>query len=156
MASRRRSRRRSPLCSSSRFNMAALRGRFIIAGMTTSVTHITHIAHAKKHWVHFAVLLNQQQAAPLKCQPPEPFTGGRALRRCALFRESCVFKLAAKSRIALAMVLGAGVLAACGEGEQQAPPPPEVKIYTVKTVEVPRVVELPGRVQAIRTAEVRA
>jgi membrane fusion protein (multidrug efflux system) len=67
-----------------------------------------------------------------------------------------VFKLAAKSRIALVMVLGAGVLAACGKGEQQAPPPPEVKIYTVKAVEVPRVVELPGRVQAVRTAEVRA
>lgn len=48
------------------------------------------------------------------------------------------------------------MLAACGNEAPPAPPPPEVKVYTVKQVEIPRVVELPGRVQAIRTAEVRA
>ena len=48
------------------------------------------------------------------------------------------------------------LLGACGDSGPPAPPPPEVKIYTVKQVEIPRVVELPGRVQAIRTAEVRA
>jgi membrane fusion protein (multidrug efflux system) len=67
-----------------------------------------------------------------------------------------VLKQASKSRIALMIAGVAGVLAACGDGAQQAPPPPEVKIYTVKLVEIPRVVELPGRVQAVRTAEVRA
>ena len=67
-----------------------------------------------------------------------------------------MLKQASKSRIALMIAGVAGVLAACGDGAQQAPPPPEVKIYTVKLVEIPRVVELPGRVQAVRTAEVRA
>lgn len=67
-----------------------------------------------------------------------------------------MLKQASKSRIALMVAGIAVVLAACGDGEQQAPPPPEVKIYTVKLVEIPRVVELPGRVQAVRTAEVRA
>lgn len=67
-----------------------------------------------------------------------------------------MLKQASKSRIALMIAGIAIVLAACGDGEQQAPPPPEVKIYTVKLVEIPRVVELPGRVQAVRTAEVRA
>lgn len=67
-----------------------------------------------------------------------------------------MLKQASKSRIALMIAGIAVVLAACGDGEQQAPPPPEVKIYTVKLVEIPRVVELPGRVQAVRTAEVRA
>lgn len=67
-----------------------------------------------------------------------------------------MLKQAVKSRIAPMMVVYAAALAACGPGEQQAPPPPEVKIYRVELVQIPRVVELPGRVQAIRTAEVRA
>ncbi len=54
------------------------------------------------------------------------------------------------------MLVCAAALAGCGKGDQPAPPPPEVKVYTVRLVEIPRVVELPGRVQAIRTAEVRA
>lgn len=67
-----------------------------------------------------------------------------------------MFKPAVNSLLAPMMAICALALAACGEGGLQAPPPPEVKIYTVKLVEVPRVVELPGRVQAVRTAEVRA
>ncbi len=67
-----------------------------------------------------------------------------------------MFKQASRSRIALMVMLVAGGAAGCGKGGGQAPPPPEVKIYTVQQVEIPRVVELPGRVQAIRTAEVRA
>ena len=67
-----------------------------------------------------------------------------------------MFKQAIKSRIASLMAVCVLALAACGDSGPQAPPPPEVKIYTVKLVEVPRVVELPGRVQAVRTAEVRA
>lgn len=54
------------------------------------------------------------------------------------------------------MLVCVAALAGCGKGDQPAPPPPEVKVYTVTLVEIPRVVELPGRVQAIRTAEVRA
>lgn len=67
-----------------------------------------------------------------------------------------MFKQAVKSRLALMAMAIAGGLAACGDNGPPPPPPPEVKIYTVKLVEVPRVVELPGRVQAVRTAEVRA
>lgn len=67
-----------------------------------------------------------------------------------------MFKPAVNSLLAPMMAICAVALAACGEGGPQAPPPPEVKVYTVRLVEVPRVVELPGRVQAIRTAEVRA
>ncbi|MFC0401704.1 efflux RND transporter periplasmic adaptor subunit [Paraburkholderia rhizosphaerae] len=37
-----------------------------------------------------------------------------------------------------------------------APPPPSVLVETVDAQSIPRVVELPGRIEAIRTAEVRA
>lgn len=48
------------------------------------------------------------------------------------------------------------LLAGCGGDEAQAPPPPEVDVITVRSGAVTHVVELPGRVQAMRTAEVRA
>src|SRR3546814_11728209 len=44
----------------------------------------------------------------------------------------------------------------CLEGTPPAPPPPEVEIATIKAQPIANVIELPGRVQAIRTAEVRA
>lgn len=47
-------------------------------------------------------------------------------------------------------------LSACSGGEQPAPPPPEVDIVTLKPQTIDNIIELPGRVQAIRTAEVRA
>jgi len=47
-------------------------------------------------------------------------------------------------------------LAACGSQQPPAPPPPEVNVVTVRTQPIANVVELPGRVQAVRTAEVRA
>src|SRR5687768_6576723 len=49
-------------------------------------------------------------------------------------------------------------LAGCsGSAEQPpAPPPPEVRIVTVRPQPVANVIDLPGRVQAVRTAEVRA
>ncbi|WEJ98476.1 MAG: efflux RND transporter periplasmic adaptor subunit [Candidatus Sphingomonas phytovorans] len=56
-------------------------------------------------------------------------------------------------------------LSACGGGSPQqggggggmgAMPPPLVVAMTVRTQEVPNIVELPGRIQAVRTAEVRA
>ena len=48
------------------------------------------------------------------------------------------------------------LLAACSSEAPPAPPPPEVNIVTVGTQAIPNVIELPGRVQAYRTAEVRA
>jgi membrane fusion protein (multidrug efflux system) len=57
------------------------------------------------------------------------------------------------------LILAIGLaLAASGCGKQQppAPPPPEVEIVTVQAGDVPMVAELPARVQAYRTAEVRA
>jgi membrane fusion protein (multidrug efflux system) len=51
------------------------------------------------------------------------------------------------------------VLAACGD-RQNAPaaamPPVPVLVETVSTSAVPEVVELPGRIEAVRTAEIRA
>ncbi|WOK38026.1 efflux RND transporter periplasmic adaptor subunit [Sphingomonas sp. C3-2] len=56
--------------------------------------------------------------------------------------------------IALASMLLA--LSACSGGEQPSMPPPEVEVVTIKPQAIDNVIELPGRVQAIRTAEVRA
>src|SRR4051812_16656658 len=63
--------------------------------------------------------------------------------------------LFATPRAAIALVLA---LAACSKSapQQQAPPPPEVQVITVSTRPVTNVIELPGRLQAIRTSEVRA
>ncbi|HLZ77219.1 efflux RND transporter periplasmic adaptor subunit [Phenylobacterium sp.] len=59
-------------------------------------------------------------------------------------------------RIALALGV-AGVLAACSAKSPPSPPPaPEVTAITVQASDVPNVIELPGRVVAVRTAEVRA
>lgn len=48
------------------------------------------------------------------------------------------------------------LLAACGQETLPPPAPPEVEAITVRVQPIPNIVELPGRVQAIRTAEVRA
>ena len=48
------------------------------------------------------------------------------------------------------------VLASCSSEAPPAPPPPEVNIVTIRTQAVPNVIELPGRVQAYRSSEVRA
>jgi membrane fusion protein (multidrug efflux system) len=49
-------------------------------------------------------------------------------------------------------------LAGCGQKQQQAsaPPPPEVGVITVQTAPLPITTELPGRIDPVRTAEVRA
>ncbi len=56
-------------------------------------------------------------------------------------------------------------LAACGGGADPqagamggpgAGPPPLVEAITIRTQDVPNIVELPGRIEAVRTAEVRA
>ena len=46
------------------------------------------------------------------------------------------------------------VFTACAPEAPPPPPPPEVTIVTIRTQMVPNVIELPGRVQAFRTAEV--
>lgn len=56
----------------------------------------------------------------------------------------------------IAVLLAAFALAACGQEAPPAPPPPEVVTETVRLEPVSNVFELPGRVQAFRTAEVRA
>jgi len=48
------------------------------------------------------------------------------------------------------------LLASCGHQEEQAVPPPPVDVVAVMTGDVPNIVELPGRIEAVRTAEVRA
>jgi membrane fusion protein (multidrug efflux system) len=57
----------------------------------------------------------------------------------------------------LAAALTTTVLTGCGgDKSQQAPSAPLVETITLKTQEVQNVLELPGRIQAVRTAEVRA
>jgi len=51
------------------------------------------------------------------------------------------------------------LMAACSDdekAEQAAPPPPEVEVVTVDPKPIPNIIELPGRVQAVRIAEIRA
>ncbi|MFG3451286.1 efflux RND transporter periplasmic adaptor subunit [Stutzerimonas stutzeri] len=51
------------------------------------------------------------------------------------------------------------LLVACSDDEQTAPPappPPEVEVMTVDPQPVANIIELPGRVQAVRIAEIRA
>jgi membrane fusion protein (multidrug efflux system) len=48
------------------------------------------------------------------------------------------------------------MLAGCGDDTPPPPPPPDVDVMTITTRPVPYTVELPARVQAMRTAEVRA
>lgn len=58
-----------------------------------------------------------------------------------------------------ALIAGACLvaLAACNrQPERPAPPPPAVVVVTVRAEPVPNIIELPGRIQAIRTSEVRA
>jgi RND family efflux transporter MFP subunit len=48
-------------------------------------------------------------------------------------------------------------LASCGPAEAPAaPPPPPVQVMTVSAADTPNAVELPGRIEAVRSAEVRA
>jgi membrane fusion protein (multidrug efflux system) len=59
-------------------------------------------------------------------------------------------------RAPLPTVIAALLLASCGQEAPPAPPPPEVDIITIKPQSIVNVIELPGRVQPVRMAEVRA
>jgi len=48
------------------------------------------------------------------------------------------------------------MLAACGEQAPPAPPPPEVSVVVARSQSIENIAEVPGRVQAVRTAQVRA
>ncbi|HSI59200.1 MAG TPA: efflux RND transporter periplasmic adaptor subunit [Ideonella sp.] len=69
-------------------------------------------------------------------------------------------RLAAPATLLLA-VASAAMLVACGKGDAQAqggqkPPPPQVGVVTVEPTSVALTTELPGRLEALRTAQVRA
>ena len=54
-------------------------------------------------------------------------------------------------------IIAALLLAGCSKAAPPAaPPPPEVRIMTLATQPVVDVIDLPGRLQAVRTSEVRA
>jgi membrane fusion protein (multidrug efflux system) len=61
-----------------------------------------------------------------------------------------------ESSILAASLVLAMALSACGAEQPKAPPPPEVEVEPIRTGAIDNIIELPGRVQAIRTAEVRA
>ncbi|HEX7707985.1 MAG TPA: efflux RND transporter periplasmic adaptor subunit [Thermoanaerobaculia bacterium] len=59
-----------------------------------------------------------------------------------------------KSSLFLSFVL---CLAACGKSEPPAaPPPPEVTVMSVEPASIENTIEVPGRLEAVRTSEVRA
>jgi membrane fusion protein, multidrug efflux system len=60
-------------------------------------------------------------------------------------------------KIPVALILIVLCLAACTKSEPPpSPPPPEVTVMTVQSEPVSNVIEVPGRLEAVRTAEVRA
>lgn len=74
------------------------------------------------------------------------------------FRSAPVSAPAQRLSAPLLSLVALLALTACGGQEQAppAPPPPSVIAVTVGTESVPNIVELPGRIAATRTAEVRA
>jgi membrane fusion protein, multidrug efflux system len=59
-----------------------------------------------------------------------------------------------KSSLLLSFVV---CLAACGKSEPPpAPPPPEVTVMSVEPASIENTIEVPGRLEAVRTSEVRA
>ncbi|WOD11766.1 efflux RND transporter periplasmic adaptor subunit [Pseudomonas sp. NyZ704] len=55
-----------------------------------------------------------------------------------------------------ALLLGACDSEEAGPATGQAPPAPEVQVQVMRTEAVDNIIEVPGRVQAVRTAEIRA
>jgi RND family efflux transporter MFP subunit len=89
------------------------------------------------------------------------FVGGSPERDEAAGSRAAIIAPSAPSLLCarhLAIALGvASVVAACSGKPPAGPPPaPEVTALMVQATEVPNVIELPGRIEAVRTAEVRA
>lgn len=59
-------------------------------------------------------------------------------------------------RQSVCVVLALLLFSACTKQQPAAPPPPEVSVVTITQHAVPNIVEVPGRLQAVRMAEVRA
>src|SRR5688500_15708479 len=60
-------------------------------------------------------------------------------------------------RITVSAIILSAFLAACGkDAPPPAPPPPEVKVITVQAQSINNTIEVPGRLEAVRTSEVRA
>jgi RND family efflux transporter MFP subunit len=65
-----------------------------------------------------------------------------------------LFRLSSRSVVSLSLV---AALAACGrEAEQKTQPPTAVETIVVRPASVPNIFELPGRIAAVRSSEVRA
>lgn len=69
---------------------------------------------------------------------------------------SVLTRLATPVRTGAAAVSIALLTAACTESAPPPPPPPEVSVVTVESQPISDVIEVPGRLQAVRTADVRA
>ena len=64
---------------------------------------------------------------------------------------------ASHARLGAAATAIALLLAGCSKpAPQQAPPPPEVTVVTAQSQPLANLIEVPGRLQAVRIAEVRA
>jgi membrane fusion protein, multidrug efflux system len=62
----------------------------------------------------------------------------------------------ARLRLLLVGPLALGFATACNEEQAATPPPPEVSVVVAQTAPIDNIAEVPGRVQAVRTAQVRA
>ena len=65
-------------------------------------------------------------------------------------------KAARPERSGVLYALGVLLLAGCSEAPPPAPPAAEVRVIQAEAAALTRVAEIPGRLQAVRTAEVRA
>lgn len=60
------------------------------------------------------------------------------------------------AKVRTTLLLATLLLAGCAQEAPPAPPPPEVTVVTIAPRPITNIVELPGRIQAVRTSEVRA
>jgi membrane fusion protein (multidrug efflux system) len=78
------------------------------------------------------------------------------MRRPILTGDWTIMLAAARSSIRVSSIAALLALAGCGAAAPPPPPPPSVDVITVSSQPIANVIELPARVQAVRTAEVRA
>src|SRR3546814_3923234 len=89
--------------------------------------------------------------------PRKPERGSRSGPPLLTWEKTDMRRFATLRNAACALA-GAAMLtlAGCGSEAPPPPPPPEVGIVTIRAQPVTNVITLPGRGQAVRTAEVRA